>query len=98
MNHSAAGAIWRAAGLAPEALERLTLTGGDPVLPSSFAVGRAAQASIAVAALAAIEIGQHRGSAPRRVALDMWTINSAKETEHSPCKWHCATGVSATSS
>ena len=71
MNHSAAEAIWRAAGLAPEALERLTLTGGEPVLPSSFAVGRAAQASIAVAALAAIEIGQHRGSAPRRVALDM---------------------------
>src|SRR5215211_2594779 len=46
-------ALWRAAGQPEAALEAIELTGAEPVLPSSFAVGTAAQASIAAAALAA---------------------------------------------
>lgn len=71
MNPSAIETLWRAAGLEPAALERLALTGRDPVLPSSFAVGTAAQASIALAALAATELAVQRGAAPRAVAVDM---------------------------
>ncbi len=71
MTPSPVETLWRDAGLAPKALERLTLSGGEPVLPSSFAVGRAAQASIAVAAIAATEIGLLRGAAPQSVAVGM---------------------------
>ncbi len=49
----AVAALWRDAGLPLDALGRLTLTGRDPILPSSFAVGAAAQAGLAVAGLAA---------------------------------------------
>ncbi|MEO8123569.1 MAG: CoA transferase, partial [Burkholderiales bacterium] len=49
----------------------LVLTGGDPVLRSSFAVGLAAQSSIALAALAATKIGLQRHREPQRVEVDM---------------------------
>lgn len=65
------GGLWRLGGLPPEALAELTLTGADPVLPSSFAVGTAAQTSIAAAALAACELGHARGQPRQRVAVDM---------------------------
>ena len=52
-NTRTVAAIWALAGLPETALAELALTGRDPVLPSSFAVGQAAQASMAVAALAA---------------------------------------------
>ena len=52
------GDLWSAASLASAALARLQLTGVDPALPSSFAVGSAAQASIGAAALAATDIGR----------------------------------------
>ena len=42
--------LWREAKLDDEALDEVALTGNEPVLPSSFAVGTAAQASIAAAA------------------------------------------------
>jgi crotonobetainyl-CoA:carnitine CoA-transferase CaiB-like acyl-CoA transferase len=41
------------------------------VLPSSFAVGLAAQTSIAATGLAAAALWQQRGGAPQRVAVDM---------------------------
>ena len=63
--------IWRAAGLRAEALADLDLTGADPVLPSSFAVGTAAQTAIAAAALTAAEIGALRNGVHQRVAIDM---------------------------
>ncbi len=68
----AAAALWRDAGLDPAALARLSLPGATPVLPSSFAVDVAAQASIGVAALAASEIGRLRGggAAPVEVPRD----------------------------
>ena len=63
--------IWQAAGLPAEALDHLTLTGSDPALASSFAVGTAAQASFAGAALAAAEIGRLRNGLRQHVSVDM---------------------------
>jgi crotonobetainyl-CoA:carnitine CoA-transferase CaiB-like acyl-CoA transferase len=62
--------LWRQAGLPPAALDQAELTGADPVLPSSFAVGAAAQASIAAAGLAAAELWQLRGGAAQQVRVD----------------------------
>ncbi len=63
--------LWHAAGLPPEPLQHAVLTGTEPVLPSSFAVGTAAQTSIAAAALAAAELGRLRGGPPQQVSVDM---------------------------
>jgi crotonobetainyl-CoA:carnitine CoA-transferase CaiB-like acyl-CoA transferase len=63
--------IWRQAGLPAEALAHVQLSGADPVLPSSFAVGAAAQSTIAAAALAACELGHVRGAPRQQVAVDM---------------------------
>ncbi len=52
--------LWSVADMVPGALARASLTGTDPVLPSAFAVGTAAQSTIAAAALAATEIGRLR--------------------------------------
>ncbi|KQW54073.1 CoA transferase [Variovorax sp. Root411] len=65
------GDIWRQAGLPEEALPFARLTGADPVLPSSFAVGTAAQSTVAAAALAACELGHVRGAARQQVGVDM---------------------------
>ena len=64
-------ALWTAAGLDRAALARLQLTGAEPALPSSFAVGSAAQATIAAAALAATEVGRARNGLAQGVAVDM---------------------------
>jgi crotonobetainyl-CoA:carnitine CoA-transferase CaiB-like acyl-CoA transferase len=63
--------IWQLSGLRPEALAFARLAGADPVLPSSFAVGAAAQSTIAAAALAACELGHARGAPRQEVAVDM---------------------------
>ena len=63
--------LLRAAGLGDTALDDVTLTGGEPVLPSSFAVGTAAQATIAASALAAAEIWRQRTGRRQRVSVDM---------------------------
>jgi crotonobetainyl-CoA:carnitine CoA-transferase CaiB-like acyl-CoA transferase len=63
--------LWQLTGLPAQALGFATLTGCDPVLPSTFPVGCAAQATIAAAALAACEVGHLRGSARQRVGVDM---------------------------
>jgi len=60
-----------AAALPAEALQFASLSGSDPVFPSSFAVGAAAQATIAAAALAACELGHLRGVARQQVSVDM---------------------------
>ena len=69
--HDAVRSLWRGAGLAEAALDRLQLTGAEPALPSSFAVGTVAQASLAAAAMAAVEIGRVRGQPAQGVAIDM---------------------------
>lgn len=63
--------LWLQAGLPEEALGFAQLSGADPVLPSSFAVGAAAQSTIAAAALAACELGHQRGAARQAVSVDM---------------------------
>lgn len=63
--------LWQLARLPQEALACVALAGHDPVHPSSFAVGTAAQSTIAAAALAACELGPTRGTARQPVAVDM---------------------------
>src|SRR5262245_61421110 len=63
--------IWRAAGHPEAALDAVDLTGNEPVLPSSFRVGTAAQATIAAAALAASELWRLRTGGSQRVSVDM---------------------------
>src|SRR5437667_1544337 len=69
--HAALAELWQAAGQSTEALSHVRLTGAEPVLPSSFAVGTAAQASIAASALAAAELWRLRGGEDQRVTVDM---------------------------
>ena len=63
--------LWAGAGLATEALDYVRLTGADPVLPSSFRVGAAAQSAVAAAALAAGEIWHLRTGRRQQVSVDM---------------------------
>jgi crotonobetainyl-CoA:carnitine CoA-transferase CaiB-like acyl-CoA transferase len=63
--------LWRLAGHEATALDNITLTGTEPVLPSTFAVGTAAQASIAASALAAAELWRLRSGSRQRVSVDM---------------------------
>ncbi|WP_367614810.1 CoA transferase [Plastoroseomonas arctica] len=64
-------ALWSAAGLPEAALRHVTLSGADPVLPSGFAVGTAAQASIAACTLAAAHIHAARGGPMQHASIDM---------------------------
>lgn len=63
--------LWRLGGLPVEALDSVHLVGADPVFPSSFAVGTAAQTTVAAAALAASELGRLRGLAMPQLNVDM---------------------------
>jgi crotonobetainyl-CoA:carnitine CoA-transferase CaiB-like acyl-CoA transferase len=63
--------LWRMAGQPAEALDAVTLTGAEPVLPSSFAVGTTGQATIAASALAANELWRLRTGRRQRVSVDM---------------------------
>ena len=64
-------ALWRGAGLDEAALRDISFTGAEPVLPSSFAVGTAAQATIGAAALAAAELWRLRSGRRQHVTVDM---------------------------
>jgi crotonobetainyl-CoA:carnitine CoA-transferase CaiB-like acyl-CoA transferase len=70
--HQALRQLWLDAQLPAAALDFVRLSGSDPVLPSSFAVGAVVQASLAAAALAAGEWRLQRGAGPRQVvSIDM---------------------------
>jgi crotonobetainyl-CoA:carnitine CoA-transferase CaiB-like acyl-CoA transferase len=64
-------ALWRDAGQDERALASVVLTGTEPVLPSSFAVGTVAQTSIAASALAAAELWRLRTGRRQTVEIDM---------------------------
>ncbi len=90
--------LWRLADLPGEALDFVDLPGAEPALPSSFAVGTAAQASIAAAALAAAELRHLRGGPRQRVSVDM--LHAAQECRSYfkingiiPNPWDPITGV-----
>jgi crotonobetainyl-CoA:carnitine CoA-transferase CaiB-like acyl-CoA transferase len=63
--------LWRSAGLDDAALREISFTGAEPMLPSSFAVGTAAQATIGAAALAAAELWRLRCGRRQHVSVDM---------------------------
>jgi crotonobetainyl-CoA:carnitine CoA-transferase CaiB-like acyl-CoA transferase len=63
--------LWREAGHDDTALRQIEFTGAEPVLPSSFAVGTAAQATIGAAALAAAELWRARTGRQQTVNVDM---------------------------
>src|SRR5208282_5176364 len=63
--------LWRTAGLDPAALGEIDFTGAEPVQPSSFAIGTAAQATIGAAALAAGEVWRQRTGRRQRVGVAM---------------------------
>src|SRR5882757_6302064 len=63
--------LWTSAGGDASALDRLTLTGDEPQLPSSFRVAAAAQVSIAAAGMAAANIWRLRSGQSQDVAVDM---------------------------
>ncbi len=63
--------IWTALGAEPKALDRLRLPGSEPIVPSSFRVGVAAQASLAAATLAASELLRLRSGRVAAVEVSM---------------------------
>lgn len=73
--------LWRQAGGEPAALERATLTGADPILPTDFKIGTAASAVIAAAALAATEIWRLRTGRGQSVAVDLRAAVAAFRSE-----------------
>ena len=64
-------ALWSLSGLPPYARDALTLTGTEPILPSSFRVAAAAQASLAAAGLAAAAFFRHRTGCAQSVSVAM---------------------------
>src|SRR4051794_35127623 len=63
--------LWRIATQPDIGLQTITLTGSEPALPSSFAVGTAAQATVAAAALAANELWHLRSGRRQQISVDM---------------------------
>lgn len=86
-SNSLLASIWALGGLPSQALSNVDLQGADPVLPSSFRVGAAAQTSIAAAALAACELGHARGQERQAVSVDI--AHAALECEG----WFSVNGV-----
>ena len=62
--------LLRMVELPPRLADRVSLTGSDPVLPSSFAVGTVAQATIAAVAAAAADLWTLRGGTAQEIAVD----------------------------
>jgi crotonobetainyl-CoA:carnitine CoA-transferase CaiB-like acyl-CoA transferase len=73
--------LWVQAGGDPAALEHVTLTGTDPMLPTNFKVGTAASAVIAAGALAAAELWRLRTGRRQSVAVDMRAAVAAFRSE-----------------
>jgi crotonobetainyl-CoA:carnitine CoA-transferase CaiB-like acyl-CoA transferase len=73
--------IWAESGHDAAALKQLDLAGAEPALPSSFRVGTAVQASIALSALAANEIWRARTGRQQRVGVDMHAAAVAARSE-----------------
>jgi len=74
--------LWLSLGLPADRLGLASLTGDDPVLPSSFRVGTAAAASTAAAGLAAAETWRRRTGRAQRVAVDAARAAAEFRSEH----------------
>ncbi|MFM7422210.1 MAG: CoA transferase, partial [Alphaproteobacteria bacterium] len=75
-------ALWRHAALDPAALTHISLTGAEPIQPSSFRVDAAAQSSIAATGLAAALIHQRRGGGAQKVAVALRDAAIEFRSEH----------------
>jgi crotonobetainyl-CoA:carnitine CoA-transferase CaiB-like acyl-CoA transferase len=73
--------LWRLAGGEAEVLDRVTLTGADPILPTDFKIGTAASAVIAATGLAATEIWRLRTGRGQSVAVDLRAAVAAFRSE-----------------
>jgi crotonobetainyl-CoA:carnitine CoA-transferase CaiB-like acyl-CoA transferase len=73
--------LWSQAGCQPAALQRATLTGADPILPTDFKIGAAASATIAAGALAASELWRLRTGRGQSVAVDLRAAVAAFRSE-----------------
>src|SRR3984893_13335072 len=73
--------LWDLAGGDPAALDRVELTGADPILPTDFKIGTAASAVIAATALAATEIWRLRTGRGQSVAVDLRAAVAAFRSE-----------------
>ena len=73
--------VWSRAGGPAAALEQVTLSGDDRVLPGIFRVGTAAAATIAAAGLAAAELWRLRTGRRQSVALDTRAAAAAFRSE-----------------
>ena len=62
--------LWHSLDLPPDALDRVVLTGSEPVLPSSFRVDAIAQVTIAAVAAAAAMHWRARGGKKQDVGVD----------------------------
>ncbi len=93
--------IWNGVGLPAEALEAVAISGMDPCLPSSFAVGAAAAATIAASGLAAASLWRLRTGRMQRVAVDMRHACAEFRSEHfvmldgrpTPTRWDDIAGL-----
>lgn len=63
--------LWSLGGGDPSACDTVTLTGSEPILPSTFRVGAASQVTIAAAGLAAAEIWKARSGQSQGLSVDM---------------------------
>jgi len=73
--------LWRLAGCPEESLERIQISGSDPVLPSPFKIGEAATATIGATALAAAELWRLRSGRSQQVHVDTRTAAMAFRSE-----------------
>ncbi len=73
--------LWAQTGGDPVALERISFTGADPMLPTDFKIGTAASAVIGATALAATELWRLRTGRGQSVALDMRAAVAAFRSE-----------------
>ncbi len=93
--------LWADCGQDRAALANIDLTGAEPVLPSSFAVGTAVQASVAASALAAAEIWRARTGRTQRIDVSMRAAGIAGRSERylavdgktSPERWDKIAGT-----
>ncbi len=69
--HAALLSLWSLSGGPMSALEHVRLIGREPALPSSYAVGTLAQASLAASGLAAADIWHKRTGRMQTVSVDM---------------------------
>ena len=79
---AALATLWRLARQPEASLDAVTLTGSEPALPSSFAIGTAAQASIAASALAAAELWRLRTGRQQQVSVEMRDAAIEFRSEH----------------